>query len=61
MPRRVWDADAGANLSADANMFLGVLGVGGCIAFVGMLMFILLTVAAVFFGKKNDGHAMTAW
>jgi cytochrome c oxidase subunit 1 len=61
VPRRIWDADAGANLSAGANLMLAGVGIGGSLAFLGLLMFLLLTVAAVFFGKKNDGRAMTAW
>lgn len=42
-------------------MWLGVVGVGGVIAFTGLLIFILLTVAAVFFGKSNAGQAMKPW
>ncbi|RMG13862.1 MAG: cytochrome C oxidase subunit I [Planctomycetota bacterium] len=61
VPRRVWDADAGANLSAGANLMLAGVGLGGTLAFIGLLTFILLTVAAVFFGKKNEGRPMTAW
>lgn len=66
VPRRHWDpgfsdAHFAAGFDAGAQLWLGVLGVGAVLAFVGMLIFILLTVAAVFFGKKNTGRAMTAW
>jgi hypothetical protein len=40
---------------------LGLLGLGGTLAFIGLLLFVLLTVAAVFFGPSNRGRAMTAW
>ena len=40
---------------------LGLLGVGGTIAFTGLLVFILLTVWAVFLGKSNAGRKMEAW
>jgi hypothetical protein len=45
----------------EAEMWLGVMGVGGTIATLGALAFILLTVHAVFLGKSNKGRAMTAW
>ncbi len=66
VPRRHWDVEfAGAQVSAgfdaSAHLWLGLVGVGGTIAFVGLLMFILLVVSAVFFGKSNAGRAMTAW
>ncbi len=66
VPRRHWDVEfSGAPLAAGfdsgTHLWLGVLGVGGSIAFIGMLMFLLLIVAAVFFGKSNQGQAMTPW
>jgi cytochrome c oxidase subunit I len=66
VPRRHWDVEfTGAQLSAGfdagAHFWLGLVGVGGTIAFTGMLIFILLTVAAVFFGKSNAGRPMSAW
>lgn len=65
-PRRHWDINfAGANLPAgfdsSVHLWLAVLGVGGVIAFTGLLIFILTTVAAVFFGKSNAGKAMEPW
>ncbi|MCB1045539.1 MAG: cbb3-type cytochrome c oxidase subunit I [Acidobacteria bacterium] len=66
VPRRHWDVEfAGANLAAGfdsgTHLWLGIMGMGGVLAFVGLLTFILLTVAAVFFGKSNKGRAMTPW
>ena len=40
---------------------LGLLGIGGVIAFSGLLLFILLVVAAVFFGRSSAGKPMEAW
>ena len=66
VPRRHWDAEfAGAQFAVgfdpSAYLMLGLLGVGAVLAFVGLLVFVLLTVAAVFFGERNDGRPMTAW
>jgi len=66
VPRRHWDVEfSGAQLNAGvdpgAHIWLGLLGVGGVIAFTGLLIFVLLTVAAVFFGKSNAGKPMESW
>jgi len=66
VPRRHWDAEftgapLAAGFDAGTHLWLGVMGVGGTIAFIGLLIFILLTVTAVFFGKSNKGRAMTPW
>jgi cytochrome c oxidase subunit 1 len=66
VPRRHWDIEfTGALFSKGfdpmAHLMLGLLGIGGSIAFVGLLMYILLVVSAVFFGKKINGKAMAAW
>ena len=66
VPRRHWDIDlTGAlftsNFDSGAHTMLGIMGVGGVIAFLGALMFILLVVAAVFFGKSNAGKPMSEW
>ena len=39
---------------------LGIMGVGGMIAVTGLLMYILLVVAAVFFGPRIEGP-MPPW
>jgi cytochrome c oxidase subunit I len=66
VPRRHWDvefnnASLSAGFDAGAHAMLGLLGVGAVLAFVALLIFILSTVAAVFFGKSNAGRPMTAW
>lgn len=66
VPRRHWDVEfSGAQFATGfdpgAHVMLGLLGIGAVVAFLGLLLFILLTVAAVFFGEKNEGRAMTAW
>jgi cytochrome c oxidase subunit 1 len=66
VPRRHWDVEfTGAQFATGfdpgAHVMLGLLGVGGVIAFIGLLTFILLTVWAVFLGKSNAGRAMSAW
>ena len=66
VPRRHYDIDfTGAPLSAGfdaaAHFMMGIVGIGGIIAFIGLLIFILLTVAAVFFGKSNAGSPMAGW
>ena len=66
VPRRHWDVEfSGAQLNAGvdpgAHIWLGLLGVGGVIAFTGLLIFVLLTVAAVFFGNSNAGTPMESW
>ncbi len=65
VPRRHPDIDfTGAPIPADlgdAGPFLALVGIGGTIAATGALIFILLTVYAVFLGKSNKGRAMTSW
>lgn len=66
VPRRHWDVDfTGARFAAGfdpgAHLMLGLLGVGSVIAFLGLMVFIGLTVAAVFFGRPAQGRPMTAW
>lgn len=66
VPRRHYDVDfTGAALPAGfdaaAHFMLGILGIGGILAFLGMLIYILLTVAAVFFGKSNVETGMIGW
>jgi cytochrome c oxidase subunit 1 len=66
VPRRHYDAEfSGANIPAafdpGAHIWLGVLGVGGVVAFTALLIFLLLTVYAVFLGESNKGRAMYNW
>jgi cytochrome c oxidase subunit 1 len=66
VPRRHWDVEfTGAMFSvgfdSGAHVMLGLLGVGAIIAFTGLLLFILLVVATVFWGRSNAGGAMEEW
>jgi cytochrome c oxidase subunit 1 len=66
VPRRHWDVDfSGAQFAVGvdpgAHVWLGLVGVGAVVAFLGLLLFILLVVAAVFFGRSNAGRPMEAW
>lgn len=59
--RRTWDIDAAGIYGSTAHLFLGVLGVGGVLAFTGLLIYILLTVWTVLFGESNKGRPMFDW
>ncbi len=66
VPRRHYDPEAAgstfsAGFDASAHAMLGIMGVGGVLAFIGLLIFVLLTVAAVFFGRSNKGQAIQGW
>jgi cytochrome c oxidase subunit 1 len=65
VPRRHWDVEFtggqfAVGFDSGAHTMLGVMGVGVLLAFLGLLLFILLVVAAVFLGPKLDG-AMKPW
>ena len=60
--RRSWDIDAQGIYGPAAHLWLGVLGIGGVLAFLGLLTFVLLCVGTLFFGKKiGAGTAMSDW
>jgi cytochrome c oxidase subunit 1 len=66
VPRRHWDVNfSGAQISpsfdATAHLMLSLVGIGGVLAFTGMVIYILLTVITVFFGKSNATKAMRPW
>lgn len=66
VPRRHWDVEfAGAahsaGFDASAHLWLGLVGIGGTIAVTGLLLFVGLTVAAVFFGPKLEGRKFAGW
>jgi cytochrome c oxidase subunit 1 len=66
VPRRHWDVEfTGAQFAtgfdSGAHVWLGVVGIGAVLAFTGLLLYILLTVAAVFFGRRIKGQAMPVW
>jgi cytochrome c oxidase subunit 1 len=66
VPRRHWDIEFtggqfATGFDPGAHVMLGVMGIGAVIAFIALLLYILLTVAAVFFGRSIAGQAMEAW
>ena len=66
VPRRHWDINfSGALITpsydATAHLMLGVVGLGAILAFTALMIYILLTVITVFFGKSNAGRAMQPW
>jgi len=66
VPRRHWDIEfSGAQFAtgfdSGAHVMLGLMGIGALIAFTGLMMYILLVVAAVFFGRRIAGQAMVPW
>ncbi|MDH5718383.1 MAG: cbb3-type cytochrome c oxidase subunit I [Spirochaetia bacterium] len=64
VPRRHWDVSFAGSPIPIPKMesgWLALVGVGGVIAFTGLLIFILLTVATVFFGRSNKGKPMESW
>ena len=61
VPRRTWGIEAAGTYGATAHLWLAVLGIGGVIAFTGLLLYVLLTVDALLFGRSNEGEAMESW
>jgi cytochrome c oxidase subunit 1 len=66
VPRRHWDIEFtggqfATGFDAGAHVMLGIMGIGAVIAFLGLLLYCLLVVAAVFFGRPIQGEAMKAW
>jgi cytochrome c oxidase subunit 1 len=60
--RRSWDIEAaGSVYGSTAHLFLGMVGIGGSLAFIGLLTFILLTVGTVLFGRSFAGRKMESW
>ncbi len=66
VPRRHWDvtfqnAPIPAGFGSAAHTFLALLGIGGIIAFIGLLMFVVNIALSVFFGKSIAGQKMPSW
>ncbi|MFZ5496883.1 MAG: cbb3-type cytochrome c oxidase subunit I [Verrucomicrobiota bacterium] len=59
--RRSWDIDSQGVYGPAAHLWLGVLGIGGVLAFLGLLAFVLLCVGTLLFGSKTEGRAMADW
>jgi cytochrome c oxidase subunit I len=66
VPRRHWDVEfSGAQFAtgfdSGAHVMLGLMGIGATIAVIGLLLYVGLVVATVFFGRSNAGKAMVPW
>ena len=61
VPRRTWDIDVAGVYGPAAHLMLGFVGVGGMIAFLGLLLFVILCVGTLLFGKSTKGRAMADW
>ncbi len=61
VPRRSWDIDIAGVYGPAAHLMLGLVGIGGIIAFTGLLIFVLLCVGTLLFGASTEGRAMTDW
>jgi cytochrome c oxidase subunit 1 len=60
--RRSWDIEAAGSIYGPAaHLFLAAVGIGGVLAFTGLLLFILLTVGTVLFGRSFAGQPMESW
>jgi cytochrome c oxidase subunit 1 len=60
--RRSYDIEAAGSIyGPTAHLFLGILGIGGIMAFLGLLLYILLTVGTLLFGRSIKGKAMEDW
>lgn len=66
VPRRHYDIGfSGSQLSVGfdsaAHLMLGGVGIAAILAFTGLMIYIVLTVVSVFFGKKIEGRPMESW
>lgn len=59
--RRVYDIEPAGIYGPTAHLFLGIMGVGAILAVLGLLLFVVLCVGTVFFGKTNTGRPMEEW
>jgi cytochrome c oxidase subunit 1 len=59
--RRSYDIDAQGVYGPAAHLWLGVLGIGGVLAFLSLLIFVVLCVGTLFFGQKIEGRPMADW
>lgn len=59
--RRTWEIESAGIYDPMVYLMLGLVGVGGIIAFTGLLIYILLTVHAVFLGRSNAGRPIEEW
>jgi cytochrome c oxidase subunit 1 len=60
--RRSWDIEAGGSIyGPTAHLFLGLVGIGGILAFGALFIYAGLTVGTLLFGRRITGQAMEDW
>ncbi|MCC6415480.1 MAG: cytochrome c oxidase subunit I, partial [Opitutaceae bacterium] len=59
--RRVYDIEHAGVYGPAAHLFLGIMGVGAIVAVAGLLLFVVLCVGTLLFGRSNSGRAMADW
>ena len=60
--RRSWDIEAAGSIyGPTAHLFLGLVGIGGILAFSALFLYVGLTVGTVLFGRRLAGRAMSDW
>ena len=59
--RRVYDIEEAGIYGAAAHLFLGMMGIGAIVAVLALILFVVLCVATVIFGPRNDGRPMADW
>lgn len=57
--RRSADISAAGPASGTVDLSLAVLGIGGLIAFTGLVMFLTIVLSSVFFGPKQEANSLT--
>ena len=60
--RRSWDIEAAGSIyGPTAHLFLGLVGIGGILAFTALFLYVGLTVGTIFFGRRIVNRAMEDW
>lgn len=60
--RRSWDIEAtGSIYGPTAHVFLGLVGIGGVLAFVALFVYVGLTVGTLLFGRSLRDQPMPDW
>ena len=59
--RRSWDIEPAGIYGPAVHLMLGIVGIGAILAFLGLLIFCLLCVGTLLFGKRTDGRPMSDW
>ncbi|BET66817.1 hypothetical protein ASA1KI_17350 [Opitutales bacterium ASA1] len=61
VPRRSYDIEPAGVFGPAAHLFLGVMGLGALVAVAALLLFCILCVGTLLFGRPNSGRAMADW